>query len=119
MRLVIDGFAYHNNIVAGSPPLRYLGCSELRQLGCRGRATIPVNGDPTQLKLTHPHNHPPDLYAEEKVTFVKELRRLVQQMEQCTLKQVYETVAELYPMAAMEISFKSICSSLHRWRKEK
>ncbi|KAI4457473.1 btb domain transcription factor [Holotrichia oblita] len=94
MRLVIDGFVYHNNIIAGSPPLRYLGCSELRRSGCRGRATLPVNGDSTQLKLTHPHNHPPDLNAEEKVTFMKELRRLVKQMGKCTLKHVYETVAE-------------------------
>lgn len=74
---------------------RYLGCSELRRSGCRGRATLPVNGDSTQLKLTHPHNHPPDLNAEEKVTFMKELKRLVKQMNQCTLKHVYETVAEL------------------------
>ncbi|XP_008198840.1 protein tramtrack, beta isoform isoform X1 [Tribolium castaneum] len=119
MRFVVDGFVYHNNVIAGTPPLRYLGCAEHKKSGCRGRATIPVGGTLSMLKMTQPHNHPPDVNAEEKDAFIKELKNAVRSnsMEKATLKKVYETVAEVYPKAAEEIPFKSISSSLHRWRK--
>ncbi|KAJ8919040.1 hypothetical protein NQ315_016946 [Exocentrus adspersus] len=119
MRFVHQGFVYHNNVIAGSPPLRYLGCAEHKRSGCRARAMIPVDGLIHELKVTQPHNHPPDLNAEEKDAFIKELKAGVRSvsMENATLKKVYDTIAEVFPKGAKEIPFKSICSSLHRWRK--
>ncbi|XP_063907066.1 protein tramtrack, beta isoform-like isoform X7 [Zophobas morio] len=119
MRFVVDGFVYHNNVIAGTPPLRYLGCAEHKRSGCRGRATIPVGGNLKMLKMTQPHNHPPDVNAEEKDAFIRELKVAVRSnsMEKATLKKVYETVAQVYPKAAEEISFKNVSSSLHRWRR--
>ncbi|XP_025830730.1 uncharacterized protein LOC112904587 [Agrilus planipennis] len=116
MRFVVDGFVYHNNVIAGTPPLRYLGCAEFKRAGCRARASIPVGGTLDQLKVTKPHNHPPDINAEERYEFVKELKSAVRSMQNATLKKVYETIAEIYPSGAEEIPFKSISSSLHRWR---
>jgi hypothetical protein len=97
MRFVVDGFVYHNNVIAGTPPLRYLGCAEHKRSGCRGRATIPVGGTLSMLKMTQPHNHPPDVNAEEKDAFIRELKNAVRSnsMEKATLKKVYETVAEV------------------------
>ncbi|RZC37906.1 FLYWCH domain containing protein [Asbolus verrucosus] len=76
----------------------YLGCAEHKRSGCRGRATIPVGGSLNMLKMTQPHNHPPDVNAEEKDAFVRELKNAVRShsMEKVTLKKVYETVAEVY-----------------------
>ncbi|XP_018573583.1 protein tramtrack, beta isoform isoform X4 [Anoplophora glabripennis] len=121
MRFVHEGFIYHNNVIAGTPPLRYLGCAEHKKSGCRGRATIPVGGFIHQLKVTQPHNHPPDFNAEERDAFIKELKAAVRSvsMENATLKKVYETVAEVFPKGAEEIPFRSICSSLHRWRRNR
>ncbi|KAK5650916.1 hypothetical protein RI129_001945 [Pyrocoelia pectoralis] len=118
MRFIVDGFVYHNNLVSGNPPLRYLGCIENKKVGCHGRATLPLHGTSDQIKITQPHNHPPDSTAEEKYTFYKQLKAAVRSMESSTLKNVYETVAELYPKGAEELPFKSICSSLHRWRRD-
>ncbi|CAH2013229.1 unnamed protein product [Acanthoscelides obtectus] len=119
MKYIYHGFVYYNNNVHGNPPLRYLGCAEHKKNGCRGRATIPVNGTVEQLKVTKPHNHPPDQMAEEKESFLKELKKAVRSdaMEGATLKRVYEGVSEAFPTVAFEIPFKSISSSLHRWRK--
>lgn len=49
------------------------------------------------LRMTQPHNHPPDVNAEEKDAFVKELRRIVQcnSMGKTSLKKIYDSVAEL------------------------
>lgn len=74
---------------------RYLGCSEHKKSGCRGRATLPVDAPLNQLRLTHEHNHPPDVTAEEKYEFVNELKKAVRTMKLATLKGVYETVAKL------------------------
>ncbi|XP_049821077.1 modifier of mdg4 isoform X5 [Aethina tumida] len=119
MRFVADGFVYHNNVISGTPPLRYLGCAEHKKSGCRGRATIPLHGTLDQLKMTQPHNHPPDVNAEEKEAFLKGLRKAVRStsMQHATLKKVYDTLAEVYPKGADEVPFRSICSSLHRWRR--
>jgi hypothetical protein len=75
----------------------YLGCAEHKRSGCRGRATIPVGGTLSMLKMTQPHNHPPDVNAEEKDAFIRELKNAVRSnsMEKATLKKVYETVAEV------------------------
>lgn len=75
----------------------YLGCAEHKKSGCRGRATIPVGGFIHQLKVTQPHNHPPDFNAEERDAFITELKAAVRSvsMENATLKKVYETVAEV------------------------
>ncbi|XP_057667837.1 protein tramtrack, beta isoform-like isoform X3 [Diorhabda carinulata] len=118
-RFVYQGFVYHNNIVAGNPPLRYLGCAEHKKSGCRGRATIPVDGWINELKITKPHNHPPDLNAEEKEDFLKELKCAIRSdsMANSTMKKVYEIVASAFPKAAADVPFKSISSSLHRWRR--
>lgn len=47
--------------------------------------------------MTQAHNHPPDVNAEEKDAFIKELKEAVCSvlMEKLTLKRVYETVAEV------------------------
>ncbi|CAG9822907.1 unnamed protein product [Phaedon cochleariae] len=97
----------------------YLGCSEHKKSGCRGRATMPVGGDIGDLIMRSPHNHPPDVNAEEKEEFVKELKYAVRSdsLANASLKKVYETVAEGFPKAASEVTFKSVNSSLHRWRK--
>ncbi|KAB0801667.1 hypothetical protein PPYR_03853 [Photinus pyralis] len=117
MRYIVDGFVYHNNLVSGNPPLRYLGCVEHKRTGCHGRATLPVHGTSDQIRITQLHNHPPDIIAEEKYTFHKQLKAAVRSMESSTLKNVYETVADLYPQAAVETPFRSVSSSLHRWRQ--
>ncbi|XP_072393808.1 uncharacterized protein [Diabrotica undecimpunctata] len=118
-RFIYQGFVYHNNVISGTPPLRYLGCAEHKKAGCRGRATIPVGGWINELKMTRPHNHPPDINAEEKEAFLKELKSAVrsESMANATLKKVYETVATAFPKAAADVPFKSVSSSLHRWKK--
>ncbi|KAF5302705.1 hypothetical protein FQR65_LT08447 [Abscondita terminalis] len=118
MKYIFDGFVYHSNVISGHPPLRYLGCSENKRLGCHGRATLPLHGTPNQLKITKLHNHPPDITAEEKYAFIHQLKSAVRTMENSSLKNVYSAVAELYPKGAEELPFKSICSSLHRWRRD-
>lgn len=77
--------------------VRYLGCADHRKSGCRGRATLPVGGTVDQLRITQPHNHPPNLTAAEKDMFIKELRKAVvsSSMEKMSLKMIYETIAEL------------------------
>lgn len=74
---------------------RYLGCAEVKRNGCRARAIIPVNGTPNQLRVTQPHNHPPDDNAEEKEEFIKRLKEASRTIPG-TLKNVYETISFLY-----------------------
>ncbi|CAG9832650.1 unnamed protein product [Diabrotica balteata] len=85
-------------IVLKTKKCSYLGCAEHKKAGCRGRATIPVGGWINELKMTRPHNHPPDINAEEKEAFLKELKSAVrsESMANATLKKVYETVATAY-----------------------
>nr|XP_022904830.1 protein tramtrack, beta isoform-like isoform X1 [Onthophagus taurus] len=118
-KYVVDGFVYHTNLISGHPPLRYLGCAETKRLGCRARAIMPLNEKMGQIKLKQGHNHPRDINAEEKVQFLKELKRVVVHMGKSTLRHVYDTVSKIYPNAAEEIPFKSVCSSLHRWRRSR
>lgn len=65
------------------------------RLGCKGRAVIPYDDDVTQLRITVPHNHPPDIYALEKKEFFTQLRSAVTVMPG-TLKNIYNQIAELY-----------------------
>lgn len=53
-----------------------------------------MGGDITNFKVTQPHNHPPDVNAEEKEAFLRELKVAVRSstMENVSIKQVYETV---------------------------
>ncbi|KAF7275381.1 hypothetical protein GWI33_011808 [Rhynchophorus ferrugineus] len=97
---------------------RYLSCAEFRRTGCRERATILLSNDVDNLRVTQAHNHPPDMWAMERLTFLTALKSAVRTMETATMKKVYETVAENFPVSAMEISFPSIKSTLHRWRKD-
>nr|CAI5820883.1 unnamed protein product [Callosobruchus analis] len=99
MRFIHQGFVYHNNVVAGNPPLRAAVEAERRSLSMAHRAAQDVQR----------HNHPPDLNAEEKEAFLVELKRAAtsESMEGVTLKRIYETVAEAFPRAASEIPFKS------------
>lgn len=72
---------------------RYLCCAELKKLGCRGRATVPVDGNVQLLKVTQPHNHHPDLQATSRLDFLVNLKNAVRAMSSATLKHVYEVVS--------------------------
>ncbi|XP_066139033.1 protein tramtrack, beta isoform-like isoform X15 [Euwallacea fornicatus] len=117
IRFVADGFAYHTNAVHGEPPLRYLTCAEFKKMGCRGRATIPLNGKIDLLKITQPHNHLPDVNTAERLLFLIDLKNAVRDFQSATLKSVYHMVCANRPTIGEEISFGSIKSTMHRWRK--
>ncbi|CAH0552590.1 unnamed protein product [Brassicogethes aeneus] len=84
----------------------YLGCAEHKKSGCRGRATLPLHGNNDQLRLTQPHNHPPDVNAEEKEAFLRGLKKAVRSapMQNATLKKVYDTLAEVYLVCSNRVS---------------
>ncbi|KAF5273470.1 hypothetical protein FQA39_LY07487 [Lamprigera yunnana] len=117
-RFVYAGFIYHNKLTAGkNNSVQYLACAEIKRSGCRARAILPVGMSYSHLRLTHPHNHPPNENAEEREDFVIHLKQAVRSMPG-SLRKVYDTIAILYPKGRQELPFKSICSSLHRWRRD-
>lgn len=74
---------------------RYLICTDVLRKGCRARATIPGSGDLNQLRITTPHNHPPDAHAGEKIAFLSKLKSAVNAMPG-RLTDIYSGIAELY-----------------------
>lgn len=71
---------------------RYLACAELKRIGCHGRAIMPVQGTEDDVRITKPHNHPPDGNAEERECFVAHLREAARSSPG-SLKKVYDNVA--------------------------
>lgn len=68
-------------------------CAERQRLGCPTTASLPINGDKSQMVLKRAHNHPPDHDMEERNAFINELKILVKAMRNATLKQVYDVAA--------------------------
>lgn len=68
-------------------------CAERQRLGCPTTASMPIDGDKSQIVLKRPHNHPPDTDMEERNAFISELKVLVKAMENAKLKTVYDTAA--------------------------
>ncbi|KAJ8968834.1 hypothetical protein NQ317_005302 [Molorchus minor] len=110
MRFVHQGFVYHNNVIGAHRHYEH------KKSGCRGRAIIPVGGGIETLKITQPHNHPPDPNAEEKDLFLRELKAMIQlpNMQYATLKQVYETVAGII-LKFNDRSVRSLPLQLAAW----
>ncbi|GJQ69404.1 hypothetical protein Trydic_g6519 [Trypoxylus dichotomus] len=98
--------------------LRYLVCSKYLSAGCRGRAVLPVNAEHNRLRITQPHNHPPDNTVAEKYDFFKRLKLAVQRLPNAQLKTVFDEVVQFYPKISGEYTYQSLRSSLRRWRKE-
>lgn len=71
---------------------RYLGCAEIKRNGCRARAIMPVGASVEELRVTKPHNHPPDENAEEKEEFLKQLKSASRSMPG-SLKKVYDNIS--------------------------
>ncbi|XP_023014942.1 uncharacterized protein isoform X3 [Leptinotarsa decemlineata] len=117
-RYIVDGFVFHVNITKGDPPMIYLRCLEYKRLGCHARAVIPYDGSIQDIRVNKPHNHPPDLAAEEKIVFMRELREVMLKNPSVPSRTVYATVAEMYPNAAKEFHFDSIRHKMNRWRKQ-
>lgn len=75
---------------------RYLRCLEYKRLGCHARAVIPSQGSVNELKVSTPHNHPPDFAAEEKIIFMRELKELVISQPTESLRMVYNKLRPKY-----------------------
>lgn len=66
----------------------------MKRLSCRARAIMPVTGSAKDIRVTKPHNHPPNEIAEEKEQLLKQLKAAVHSMPG-SLKVVYDNVALL------------------------
>ncbi|KAL1488413.1 hypothetical protein ABEB36_014887 [Hypothenemus hampei] len=117
-RYIVDGYVFHVNIMKGSPQMIYLRCLEYKRRNCRARAVIPYNGSLHDIKLSKPHNHEPDLSAEEKIIFLRDLKEVLLKNRSVPSRTVYQTLAEMYPNAAKETPFESIRNKMYRWRRE-
>ncbi|CAG9764337.1 unnamed protein product [Ceutorhynchus assimilis] len=118
-RYVVDGFVFHvNNISKGNPRNMYLRCLEYKRLGCHARAEIPFDGSSKNIKVSKSHNHTSDICAEEKVTFMRDLKEVLLKNPTVPNRTIYQTLAEMSPNAAGEIPFESIRRKMNRWRRE-
>lgn len=68
---------------------------EYKRLGCHARAVIPYDGTIQDIKVNKPHNHPPDMAAEEKIIFMRELKEVTMKNIEVPPRKVYETLANL------------------------
>lgn len=90
MRLIIN-----HSFLQPLTYFRYLACSEYKRLGCRARAVMPADGTSVDLIVKAEHNHPPMKFAEERMEFIKELKRFVQSVPTCPLKDAYKLIQNL------------------------
>lgn len=63
-------------------------------MGCKARAVIPANCGIDKLRISRPHNHPPDANVEEKEAFLMHLKSAVNTFPG-TLKNAYDIVASM------------------------
>lgn len=70
-------------------------CSLANRLRCHARAIIPAGGSFKDIKVTRPHNHAPDLIAQERNRFMHELYKCVQENTSMGTRAVYQKVAEV------------------------
>jgi len=117
MRLVVDGFVYHNSVIRDKPGIRYLICAHHRKFGCRARAHVPLYGDKKEIQITRTHNHPPDECAEERDLFLTQLKAASTTLPG-SLRHIYASIALIYPKAAFELPYKQVASSMNRWRRQ-
>lgn len=75
---------------------RYLRCLEYKRLGCHARAVIPYYGCIEDIKINKPHNHPPEIAAEEKIVFLRELKEVLIRNPSVSTQAVYESLSEQY-----------------------
>lgn len=106
----------------------------MKKAGCRARAILPPSGSPDKLRITNPHNHPPDENATEKEEFLKSLNAAASSIPG-SLKVIYDNVAVLYvvriifyaglfilclcryPKGAAELPYRRISSRMRRARR--
>lgn len=70
---------------------RYLICAKYTKSGCRARAVLPVDHPIESLRITHEHNHPPDLLAQERCNFLNDLKSTVK-TSKSSLKDCFDSV---------------------------
>ncbi|XP_019880592.1 protein tramtrack, beta isoform isoform X7 [Aethina tumida] len=118
-KIIHEGFCYYNSVVRDTVAVRYLTCAKYGKTGCHGRATIPKNGAVSELKVTQPHNHPPDVTLAERESFYQNLKELVEiTSPSVPLKTVYETAANSSSYS-VDVSYSSLRTSMRRWRQQK
>lgn len=73
---------------------RYLICAKYAKSGCRARAVLPLDKPANCLRITQEHNHPPDLLADERNSFLNDLKATVQSSK-LSLKECFDSVITL------------------------
>lgn len=66
----------------------------MKRAGCRARAILPVGETTDHLRLTKPHNHPPNENAAEREEFINHLKTASRMMPG-SLKKIYDNIASL------------------------
>ncbi|KAG5874945.1 hypothetical protein JTB14_018860 [Gonioctena quinquepunctata] len=109
----VDGYSY--SIAYRSNEKTYFACSCRRSSQCKARAHIPNGGDQNELIITKEHSHAPDYMLEKKAEIWKILKQFA-----ITLPgkpaQVYNSVVSLYPETEELFPFKSVETSIKRFR---
>lgn len=70
-------------------------CAKYTKSGCRARAVLAMDEPVEWMRITHEHNHPPDLLANERNKFLGDLRATVTSSAKLTLKECFDSVIAL------------------------
>ncbi|XP_064214153.1 protein tramtrack, beta isoform isoform X11 [Tribolium castaneum] len=108
-RLCVDGHYYNLGKVIGNK-------GKYRSSLCKARANCNMNERPLKFVLTRPHNHPQDYSEKIVLEFMEQLKLVCQSGINLSPKDIYEDLAKIYPEGARLKSYKSLRTTLLKWK---
>ncbi|XP_008198848.1 protein tramtrack, beta isoform isoform X10 [Tribolium castaneum] len=115
-QIFLNGYIFNTAYIKGNK--RYMRCCKYKQLGCKSRAVLTVGCPPSQTVVFRGHNHPEDKYQKLTSDFLRHLKIACTSGIDAPLKNVYDSIAKIFPDAAKLKTYRCVRTSMARWRKQ-